>query len=105
MNARQIGDGFRRNGGYNVRIDGTQHESFCDAGLLRIRPIPGAIDGRRALRITAAYVNAFLGLTLRGESTPLLPRAGFGTTARSAFDRAALVTVWTASAAARGVSG
>jgi predicted dienelactone hydrolase len=97
-NMQQMFEGFRRCGGYYVTIDGTRHENFEDAGWLPFgrQQASGSIDGRRAARITAAYVGAFLGAVLDGRSTRLLThRSGaLAGTSRSDLDRAAELTTW-----------
>ncbi len=104
FNIGQIMAGLRRYGGYYVNVNGADHDSFSDAGLLSfgLRPTPGTIDGRRTQRIIVAYIDAFLGATLEGHAAPLLTkRAGNpAVLAPSPVDRAAQIAIWNGPAAA-----
>jgi dienelactone hydrolase len=102
INEAQINDGFRRYGGYNVSIDGTEHDSYCDSGLFpKLRRQPGSIDNRRAFKIVATYVVAFFNTVLNGIPSPLLKQQSEVIEQRSSLDKAALVTIWSVSGSLR----
>lgn len=58
-----------------LTLEGAQHASFTDVGLLADQlgvDIGATVDGVRVQAITRAYVGAFLDRTLRGRHRPLL---------------------------------
>lgn len=64
-------------GAYHLTIAGTRHFDFTDYAavflpVLRMRGVLDTIDGRRALRMTNAYLLAFFDRYLQGETEPLL---------------------------------
>jgi len=94
---------FARYGGYLLRIEGTDHNNFADAGLLPSlrRTGLGPIDGRRAGRILDAYLVQFFEYYLRGVAAPALAASG-----KDPTDEAAVLRVWPALASRRAeVSG
>ncbi|HJQ41141.1 MAG TPA: hypothetical protein VKB93_28725, partial [Thermoanaerobaculia bacterium] len=59
--------GRMRGGAYLVTVKGAKHASFSDAPLIAPDKYPGiAIDAKRALEITNAYVLAFFDRHVRG---------------------------------------
>ena len=69
--------GMKRHGGFYLTVDGTTHVNFSDDALRRrFRRLSGAgsLDARRALGITADYLQGFFDTYLLGRASPLLER-------------------------------